>query len=110
MISKLPLESMPDDYAITELNDERRALLLQGLTSATRTAVRTTYLSSIMQHQRNGALDLSDESRTPASAAREFILWTGANRNPSGLIDMWFVPEISAEQLNAVMDEVDAEG
>ncbi len=88
------------------------------ITTDTKAAIRTTYLSSIMQGQRRRLDTDAKGSFVFTSAtdhqirqeARDFVLWCGANRNPAGLIDMWYVPEISAEQLNAVMDEVDAEG
>ena len=78
------------------------------LTPETRAAIRTTYLSSIMQGQRkygNGTL-------TPAEIredAREFVLWLGETQSTAGNLDMWYVPSVTPEALNAVMDAVDAE-
>lgn len=87
------------------------------LTRETRAAIRTTYLSSVAQYQRPAEGHPTFYAEAPdqhledcRGLAREFVLWVGANRSAAGLLDMWYVPKISADELNAVMDEVDAEG
>lgn len=91
------------------------------MTTETQAAIRTTYLSSIMQRQRNrysvpGSdgiyVDVADE--VLRTEAREFVLWLafGDDNDQATarrLLLMWYVTEISADDLNAVMDAVDAE-